>query len=245
MPPRSRAPSAARPAERLGRSGLLPGPPPGRVSAAPRNPELGAEARCSWAPSGQEAQPRDRTVRWSPGPSRIPPEPAASTEALWAPWLQSSLEAEEVSGRPERLGLWRLRPLNCVSTARGAQAPTRPWRLAGFPARGPAAHAGAVVRAARPARPLCSRLRGPRGGKSSLGKLQIRQPAVLGRFGDESGRCEISFWRAGEKEGAVYEDQLSPGQALDIRQEKIFAFVFYKLPRKQTSTKRLDCISST
>lgn len=49
-----------------------------------------------------------------------------------------------------------------------------------------------------------------------------------------------------EKNGGVqfYKDQLSTGLALDIRQEKIFAFVFYKLTRKQTSSKRLDCISS-
>lgn len=42
-----------------------------------------------------------------------------------------------------------------------------------------------------------------------------------------------------------YKDQLSTGLALDIRQEKIFAFVFYKLIRKQISSKRLDYISST
>ena len=149
VPPRSPAPSAARPAERLGRSACFPGPHQA-ASPPPRNPELGAEARCSWAPGEQEAQPRDRTVHWCPAPSRIPPEPAALTEALWAPWLQSSLEAKEVSGRPERLGLWRLRPLSCVSTARGTRAPTRPRRRAGLPARGPAARAGDVVCAARP-----------------------------------------------------------------------------------------------
>ena len=147
---RSPAPSAARPAERLSRSACFPSPHQAASPPPPRNPELGAEARCSWAPGGPEAQPRDRTVHWCPAPSRIPPEPAALTEALWAPWLQSSLEAEEVSGRPECLGLWLLRPLNCVSTARGTRGPTRPWRRAGFPARGPAARAGDVVRATRP-----------------------------------------------------------------------------------------------
>lgn len=35
------------------------------------------------------------------------------------------------------------------------------------------------------------------------------------------------------------------GSALDIRQEKIFAFGFYMLTRKQTSSERFDCVSST
>lgn len=66
------------------------------------------------------------------------------------------------------------------------------------------------------------------------------------RFGYKSYRCEISIWHARKNGGMqFYKDQLSTGLALDIRQEKIFAFAFYKLTRKQTSSKRLDYISST
>lgn len=35
------------------------------------------------------------------------------------------------------------------------------------------------------------------------------------------------------------------GWVLDNRQEKIFAFGFYMLTRKQTSSEQFDCISST
>lgn len=50
------------------------------------------------------------------------------------------------------------------------------------------------------------------------------------RFGYKSCRCEISIWHAKKNRGMQFcKDQLSTGLALDIRQEKIFAFVFISL----------------
>lgn len=45
--------------------------------------------------------------------------------------------------------------------------------------------------------------------------------------------------------GSVLQRSTFHGSALDIRQEKIFAFGFYMLTRKQTSSERFDCVSST
>lgn len=45
--------------------------------------------------------------------------------------------------------------------------------------------------------------------------------------------------------GSVLQRSTFHGLALDNGQEKIFAFGFYMLTRKQTSSERFDCVSST
>lgn len=93
-----------------------------------------------------------------------------------------------------------------------------------------------------------SRSAAQRNVNSLLCKLQIEQRGCSGLPALDIKVAVVklvSGMRKKNGEVQFYKDQLSTGLALDIRQEKIFAFVFYKLTRKQTSSKRLDYISST
>lgn len=82
-------------------------------------------------------------------------------------------------------------------------------------------------------------------------KQQIKHPSTPTppRFGYKNCHCEIRIWHAGRRGlgwgCSVLQRSTFHGLALDNRQEKIFAFGFYVLTRKQTSSERFDCISST
>lgn len=93
--------------------------------------------------------------------------------------------------------------------------------------------------------PRCLPQPAPRSANSLLCKLQIEQRWCSGLPTLDIKVTVVklvSGMRKKKKNGGMqfYKDQLSTGLALDIRQEKIFAFVFYKLTRKQISSKRLS-----